>query len=144
MKSTLAALALSAGLFFSAIIGADILSTDAFLWAAARSHAYGLLVFVALELVLIVAIADKVRYAGTSFLVRHIATLIVVLAVAQLLAMVGDLEGLQPPTGMPASIFEKYLLSDQLYVGLLVLQPVVAGLGVWFRRENWYPRSDAS
>ncbi|MDE1852748.1 MAG: hypothetical protein KGI38_03250 [Thaumarchaeota archaeon] len=136
MKSALAALALSTGLFFSAELGGNILSTDVFLWSAAPAHAYGLLAFVAVDLILIVALWDRVRYGGTLPIVKYVGALCVAMASVQFFAMVGDLSGLQPPLGMPASAFRSYLLSDRLYMRLLVLQPVVAGLGFWFSQQN--------
>jgi len=136
MKSTLAVAALSAGLFSSAALGGNILSTDAFLWAAAPAHAYGLLAFVGTDLILIVVLWDRVRYGGTLSIVRHVGVLCIALASIQFLAMIGDLSGLQPPLGMPASAFRSYLLSDKVYVRLFALQPVIAGLGFWFINQK--------
>ena len=136
MKSTFAALALSTGLFLSAALGGNILSTDAFLWVAAPAHAYGLLAFVAMDLILIVALWDRVRYGGTLSVVKYVGVLCIAMASVQFFAMVGDLSGLQPPLGMSASAFRSYLLSDRYYVRLFALQPIIAGLGFWFRQQS--------
>ena len=135
MMKTVAAVAVSIGLFISAELGGNILVSDAFLWAAAPAHAYGLMAFVALDLVLIAALWDKIRFAGTLPVVKYAATLSVVLATVQFLAMAGDLAGLQPPTGMTASAFRTYLLSDRLYIGLLAFQPAVVVMSIWLRKQ---------
>ena len=126
LNKTVATIALSVGLFLSAWLGGNILSSDAFLWDAAPTHAYGLMAFVGMDLVLIAALWDGIRYAGT---------LPIILATVQLLAMVGDLAGLQPPSGMTASSFRTYLLSDNLYLALFVFQPAIIGLGIWFKKQ---------
>lgn len=136
MEKTVAAIVLSAGLFLSAELGENILSSDAFLWTAAPTHAYGLMAFVCVDLVLIAALWYGMRYAGTSTIVRYAGTLTIVLASVQFLAMVGDLAGLQPPLGMTPSAFRSYLLSDNLYVALFAFQPTIAAFGVWFGRQN--------
>ena len=127
MKKTRIAFALSVGLFLSAELGGNILSSDAFLWAAAPTHALGLVAFVGIDLLLITALWGGFRYAGT---------LCIVMAAVQFLAMAGDLAGLQPPSGMTASAFRNYLLGNILYVPLFALQPAIAALGLLFRRNR--------
>lgn len=128
MKNRVAAIALSAGLFISAELGGNMLSSDAFLWAAAPSHAYAIIALVGVDLAFITLL-----WGG----VRNVGTLAVIVSMLQFLAMLGDLAGLQPPSGMTTSAFRSYLLSDNLYVALLAVQPAVASLGIWFRRSNY-------
>jgi hypothetical protein len=135
MKKTVAAVAVSIGLFISAELGGNILSSDAFLWAVAPTHAYGLMAFVGMDLVLIAALWDRIRFGGTLLVVKYAGTLSIVLASVQFLAMIGDLAGLQPPMGMTASAFRTYLLSDRLYIGLIAFQPAIAAMSIWLRKQ---------
>jgi hypothetical protein len=127
MKKTAVTIALSAALLASSIVGAWILSTDAWLWEAAPSHAYGLVAFVVLDLALVAGLGLGVRYA------RPFAF---VLGTVQFFAMTGDLAGLSVPAGVSASVFRSYLLNDSPFVALLSMQPVVACLGVLSRKSD--------
>jgi len=111
----------------SAIVGAVILKTDAWLWAAAPSHAYGLIVFVVVDLGLaaIVWRATRLALLGSALL-----------GAVQFTAMAGDVFTGQP-AGMPASLWQQYLLGDAYFVALLALQLAViavAVLGLTYRR----------
>ncbi len=125
-KKTTAAIALSGGLLVSGAVGARILTTDGWLWAAAPTHAYGLIAFVAMDFVLIAAL-----WRGTMFAEAGAISL----AVVQFLAMAGDLAGYSP-AGEPANVFRSYLLRDTPFVALLTIQPAIAGLGVLFRKQT--------
>jgi hypothetical protein len=135
MKKTVAAVAVSVGLFISAELGGNILSSDAYLWAAAPTHAYGLMAFVAMDLVLIAALWDRIRFGGTLLVVKYAVTLSIALASVQFFAMIGDLAGLQPPMGMTASAFRTYLLGDRLYIWLITFQPAIVAMSIWLRRQ---------
>jgi hypothetical protein len=120
--------AISAVLLVSAIVGAVILKTDAWLWAAAPSHAYGLIVFVVVDvgLAAIVWRATRLALLGSALL-----------GVVQFTAMAGDVF-MGQPTGMPANLWEQYLLGDTYFVALLALQFAVVGvavLGLAYRRS---------
>ncbi len=114
-------------LVLSAIVGAIILKTDAYLWAAAPSHAYGLIVFVAVDLGLAVAVWRVTRLAilGTALM-----------GLVQFTAMAGDVF-MGRPVGIAQSAWQQYILGDTYFVALLGIQLVVvaiAVLGIMHRR----------
>jgi hypothetical protein len=120
--------AISGVLVVSAIVGAVILRTDAWLWAAAPSHAYGLVAFVVVDLGLAAAVwrATKLALLGSALL-----------GAVQFTAMAGDVFVGQP-TGLSTSLWEQYLLGDAYFVALLCLQlavVAVALLGLAYRRS---------
>jgi hypothetical protein len=125
-KNTAVTIALSAALLGSSAVGANILATDAWLWAAAPTHAYGLIAFAVLDVALVAALWRGVKYS------RPFA---IGLAAVQFMAMAGDLAGLSLPSGVSATIFRNYLLNDSPFVILLAIQPVIAGLGVLDRAQ---------
>ncbi len=126
-KKTIAVrIALSLGLIASAAVGTRILTTDRWLWASAPTHAYGLIAFVAIDMVLAMALFLRVKYAslGAS-----------TLAVVQFVAMAGDtLVG--SPSGASASAFQSYLLGNTYFTALLSIQPAIVGLGFWTRKTS--------
>jgi len=126
-EQTAATVALSVALVASSVVGAWILTDDAWLWAAAPAHAYGLIAFAALDLAFVAALWLGVRYSGP---------IAIVLAVVQFVAMTGDLAGLSLPAGVSASFFRSYLLNDSPFVVLLSIQPVIAGLGFLDRMQK--------
>ena len=117
-------IALSTALAASGLVGTQILTTDEWLWYAAPTHAYGLIAFVAIDVLLIAALWRGTRLAETGA---------VSLAVIQLLAMAGDLAGFSP-VGVSSGVFRNYLLSNSSFMALLYIQPVVAGLAIFARR----------
>lgn len=110
----------TAVLVVSAIVGAIILKTDAYLWAAAPSHAYGLIVFVAVDLGLAVAVwrVTKLAILGSALL-----------GALQFVAMAGDVFTGRP-VGMLQSAWQQYILGDTYFVALLGIQLVVVGVAV--------------
>lgn len=116
-------LILSAALAASALVGIEILSTDYWLWSAAPAHAYGLIVFVALDAALLLGTWRAVRPAVFGAMLT---------ATIQLFAMLGDIIQGQP-AGTPAAAFRSYLLADTAYLGLLVTQGLimVIAVGTW-------------
>src|SRR5690242_6538718 len=106
---------ISAVLVGSAIVGAAILKMDGYLWAVAPSHAYGLVAFASLDLVLAVLAWKKIRLSllGTAFL-----------GGVQFAAMVADVFVGQP-VGLPSGAWEQYLLGDTYFVALLGIQLAV-------------------
>lgn len=116
-------LMLSAALAASALVGIEILSTDYWLWSAAPTHAYGLIVFVALDAALLLGTWRAVRPAIFGALLT---------ATIQLFAMLGDIIQGQP-AGTPAAAFRSYLLADSAYLGLLVTQGLIMtiAVGTW-------------
>ena len=116
-------LVLSVSLGASALVGVQILSTDYWLWSAAATHAYGLMVFVALDIMLILGMWRATRPAIFGALLT---------ATAQLVAMLGDIIGGQP-LGTPAAAFRSYLLADTAYLGLLIAQAFIMtiAIGTW-------------
>jgi hypothetical protein len=113
-------LILSAALATSALVGIEILSTDYWLWSAAPTHAYGLIVFVALDAALILGMWRAVRAA--IFGALSIATI-------QLASMLGDIITGQP-AGTPAAAFRSYLFADTAYLGLLFTQGLIMAIAV--------------
>jgi len=113
-------LILSAALAASALVGIEILSTDYWLWSAAPTHAYGLIVFVALDAVLILGTWRAVRPAVFGALLT---------ATIQVSAMLGDIIQGQP-AGTPAAAFRSYLLADTAYLGLFVTQGLIMAIAV--------------
>lgn len=114
---------LSVALAASTLVGIEILSTDYWLWSAAPTHAYGLIVFVALDAALLFGTWRAVRPAIFGALLT---------ATIQLFAMLADIiEG--QPAGTPAAAFRSYLLADTAYLGLLVTQGLIMAIaiGTW-------------
>jgi hypothetical protein len=111
---------ISAILMGSAALGAEILETDGYLWAAAPSHAYGLIVFVALDLGLAALVWRKARLAllGTALL-----------GAVQFVAMLGDVF-IGQPAHLPSNLWDEYLFGDTYFVALLGTQLIVVAGGL--------------
>ena len=105
-------LMLSLTLAISGLLGIQILIDDKWLWAAAPSHAYGLIGFVSIDMILLVAALMRVGLATVSA---------ALMAVAQFAAMLADVVVGQPE-GVPSVAFRNYLLGDTAYLGLLFIQ----------------------
>lgn len=106
---------LSISLGASGLVGAQILLTDKWLWSAAPSHAYGLIPFAIIDIVLAALVLSRGRLAlaGAGLL-----------ALVQFGAMLADIVSGQP-SGVTAFAFRSYLLSDSSYIGLLVIQIII-------------------
>ena len=103
---------LFASLAASGLVGVLVLAYDEWLWSVAPSHAYGLAAFVAVDILLAIAVAGKIFLAtlGSSLI-----------AVLQFGAMLADLlEG--EPAGVSATVFRTYLLTNTPFMVLLTLQ----------------------
>jgi len=115
---------LAISLLLSAALGAHILATDAYLWAEAPSHAYGLVAFV---------VIDMIAAAGMFGLPRVTRIVAFLLPVIQLAAMGGDFYmGLGSPGSLIQESFRDYLLNDVAFMILLVLQAVVVGFALTY------------
>ncbi|HLQ06488.1 MAG TPA: hypothetical protein VK126_01895 [Nitrososphaerales archaeon] len=102
-------------LIASAAVGIEVLRTDGWLWSAAPLHAYGLIAFVALDLLL----------AGISWRVTRLAIIgSALFGGIQFIAMVGDVF-MGQPAGIPAAVWESYLLGDTPFMVLLGIQVVI-------------------
>ena len=112
---------ISAALVVSAGVGAAILKTDGYLWAASPSHAYGLVVFAVLDIGLAALAWKKI---GLTLLGT------ILLGATQFLAMVGDILVGQP-AGWPAGAWQHYLLGDSYFVALLGIQLVIVAGGLF-------------
>jgi len=119
-----AAAGLSLALLISGAIGTKILASDTFLWAAAPSHAEGLIGFVVLDVVLAFMVLRVLKLTETGA---------AILSLVQFAAMAADLT-IYTPSGVPAQLFRNYLQGDVLFVVLLAIQPVIACIGIWARR----------
>ena len=111
---------LSLALVASGLVGTQILLSDKWLWSAAPSHAFGLVGFVLIDLVLVAATLRRIGIAALG------ATL---LASVQFGAMLSDLVAGQPE-GVPSVAFRNYLLSDAAYLGLLFIQVAIVIVAV--------------
>lgn len=125
---------LSLALVASGLLGSQILLNDKWLWSAAPSHAYGLIGFVAIDLLLVVAVLRK---GGIAVLGAA------VVSAAQFGAMFADMIGGQP-TGVPSVAFRAYLTSDTTYLALLIIQVAIVTVAagamtgpLWHRVANW-------
>ncbi len=116
-------LLLSAALAASTLVGIQILSTDYWLWSAAPTHAYGLMVFVAFDAAIILLEWRATRLAIFGALLT---------STVQLVAMLGDIVAGEP-TGLPAAVFRNYLLADTAYLELLITQGLIMAIaiGTW-------------
>ena len=110
--------ALFGTLLVSASTGAGIVLTDQYLWSTAPSHAYGLMVFIAIDVVLAILLWRK-TWLGS--------VLSVGLATVQTLAMLADVITYSTPD-VTQQAFRSYLLSNPPFVMLLIIQPVILGL----------------
>src|SRR5437763_12955311 len=103
---------LSLTLSISGLVGIQILIDDKWLWAAAPSHAYGLIGFVSIDMILVVVALVRVGLATVSA---------ALMGVAQFAAMLADVVVGQPE-GFPSIAFRNYLLGHAAYLGLLFIQ----------------------
>lgn len=111
---------LSLGLVTSALLGILILTTDQWLWAAAPSHAYGLIAFVIVD-VLFATVVLEILSVGT--FIAAIASFV------QLSLMIGDMLVGQPE-GISSTAFRAYLINDPSYIGLLFVKTVIVAAAI--------------
>lgn len=103
----------------SAAVGIEVIRTDGWLWAAAPAHAYGLIGFVVLDLLL-----AGINYRGATKLATIGSSLF---GGTQFAAMAGDLL-MGQPAGVPTGVWESYLLGDASFLALLCIQVFIV---VW-------------
>ena len=106
---------LSITLLASIVFGTWILATDMWLWNAAPTHAYGLIVFVLFDLALLAANWNRARLATLGALL---------VATIQFVAMLSDTTA-GMPSGVTSVGFRNYLLMDTSFSSLLVVQGVI-------------------
>ena len=111
---------LSLTLAVSGLLGIQILIDDKWLWAAAPSHAYGLIGFVSIDLILVVVALLRVGLATVGA---------ALMAMAQFAAMLADVIVGQPE-GVPSIAFRNYLLGDTAYLGLLFIQIAIFSVAI--------------
>ena len=111
---------LSTALYTSSILGIQILLMDKWLWDAAPTHAYGLTIFVIVDSFLLAAMWKGIVLATIGAALA---------ATAQLSAMLADVTTGQP-SGISASIFKTYLLSNTAFISLLTTQGVILVLAL--------------
>jgi hypothetical protein len=105
-------------LLVSGLVGMWIAVGDGWLRAVAPTHAYGLLAFAALDLVLAPVIMTVPRTA-------YVGALLV--STTQVVAMAGDALTFAP-AGTPQVAFRAYLLGNLAFLALLGIQLSVAGM----------------
>jgi len=111
---------LSLTLAISGLLGIQILIDDKWLWAVAPSHAYGLIGFVSIDMILVVVALVRVGLSTVSA---------ALMAVAQFAAMLADVVVGQPE-GVPSIAFRNYLLGDAAYLGLLFIQIAILSVAI--------------
>src|SRR6266567_3914839 len=111
---------LSTALYTSSILGIQILLMDKWLWDVAPTHAYGLIIFVIVDSFLLAAMWKGIVLATIGAALA---------ATAQLSAMLADVATGQP-SGISASIFKTYLLSNTAFISLLTTQGVILVLAL--------------
>ncbi len=116
--SRTAQMVLTPTLLVSGLVGMWIVASDGWLRAVAPTHAYGLLAFAVLDLVLalVVMAVPRIAYAGA-----------LLVSIAQVAAMAGDALTFTP-TGTLQAAFRAYLLGDMAFLALLGIQFAVAGI----------------
>ncbi len=114
----IAQIILTPTLLVSGLVGTWIVASDGWLRAVAPTHAYGLLAFAVLDLVLalVVMAVPRIAYAGA-----------LLVSIAQVAAMAGDALTFTP-TGTLQAAFRAYLLGDMAFLALLGIQFAVAGI----------------
>jgi len=115
---------LSAVLLVSAAIGGYILTTDSALWSVAPSHAYGLISFTVVDVLLVLGLWKVPRTA---------IVVAVLLGLAQLSAMAGDIFfGTLTFTSnsTTSEAFSNYLLGDVAFIALLWVQVILIVVGI--------------
>src|SRR3989442_4016047 len=102
-------------LLVSGLAGVWLVANDGWLRAVAPSHAYGLLAFAALDVVLalVVLVVPRLAYVGA-----------LLVSMTQVVAMAGDALTFTP-TGTLQAAFRAYLLGDTAFVALLGIQLAV-------------------
>lgn len=112
---------LAAALILSALLETWILIDDRWLWAIASSHAYGLVVFAAIDLTLALGVLGAPKLALPSVLL---------VSIAQIGAM--TLDALTyAPIGVQQSAFRSYLLSDVAFVSLIGIEFLMIGMSIF-------------
>src|ERR1700745_50433 len=111
---------LSLSLFASGLLGVQIVVNDRWLWSAAPSHAYGLIGFVAIDLLLALTL---LRMGSVAILGAVVAS------TTQFGAMLADLVA-GKPEGVPSAAFRAYLTGDISYVVLLIIQVAILSLAI--------------
>jgi len=117
-------LVLSAVLLVSTANGGYILATDSALWSVAPSHAYGLISFTVVDLLLVFGLWKVPR---TAIVVS------VFLGLVQLSAMAGDIffgTLTFSSNSTTSKAFSNYLLSDVAFVALLGVQVILIVVGI--------------
>ena len=114
----IAQIILTPTLLVSGLVGMWIVASDGWLRAVAPTHAYGLLAFAVLDLVLafVVMAVPRIAYAGA-----------LLVSITQVAAMAGDALTFTP-TGTLQAAFRAYLLGDIAFLALLGIQLAVAGM----------------
>ncbi len=114
----IAQIILTPTLLVSGLVGMWIVASDGWLRAVAPTHAYGLLAFAVLDLVLafVVMAVPRIAYAGA-----------LLVSMTQVVAMAGDALTFTP-TGTLQAAFRAYLLGDMAFLALLGIQLAVAGM----------------
>jgi len=116
--SRTAQIVLTPTLLVSGLVGMWIVASDGWLRAVAPTHAYGLLAFAVLDLVLafVVMAVPRIAYAGA-----------LLVSITQVAAMAGDALTFTP-TGTLQAAFRAYLLGDMAFLALLGIQFAVTGM----------------
>jgi hypothetical protein len=105
---------LAIGLYTSGLLGLELVISDKYLWTASPTHALGLLGFIAIDLILLIALWAQVPLANIGAML---------ISIVQLGAMLADLAN-GHPIGISQDAFRNYLLNDIGFVSLLMVQAI--------------------
>ena len=122
-------LILVTALSLASIFSVEILSIDKWLWSVSPQHAFGLILFMIIDIILVLAILRRIRLAATGALI---------ISLIQLSAMLTDVFGGAPP-GTPQNTFMTYLLTNAAFDALLIVQGIIFGAAA-LRVTRYYPR----
>jgi hypothetical protein len=107
-------LLLSVALYTSTLFGLQILLMDRWLWNSSPTHAFGLVVFVGIDAILLIVMSVNTGLGSAGALLASLV---------QLGAMASDLVSGQP-IGVSTETFRDYLLTNTGFVSLFIVQVV--------------------
>ena len=106
---------LGIALYTSVILGIEILLMDNWLWSAAPAHAYGLVIFVIVDVALLTIMSMDPRIATIGA---------AAIGLVQFGAMLSD-AAFGAPAGIASGSFKNYLFADTIFNSLLVTQMAI-------------------
>ena len=118
-------LLMAASLILSAFLGIYLLATDRSIWILAPSHAYGLMIIVALDVILV--ILDFRNLKRSYVLTIILATITIILQLGDILTA--------PQYHLTGASFASYLFGLWTFDALLLAQSFIIITGIFVRRQ---------